>query len=433
MRTSRSTSMPPAPAGGSRKRRSSGSLNRTMVLHYLTAGESHGPALVGILEGLPAGVPVEQAELERQLARRRLGHGRGPRMDFEADRFDILGGVRHGYTIGSPVAVVIQNTEWPKWQQAMGAEAPINPTAVAATGRGAPLTRPRPGHADLVGMQKYGFDDARNVLERASARETATRVALAYFARSLLEQVGVRIVSHVVRIGEVAIPEEAPVPEPDDLNTIDDDPVRCLDPAVSAQMQERIDRAKTERDTLGGVVEVLAYGLPPGLGSHVHWDRKLDSRLAAVVMSIQAFKGVQIGDGFHTAQVPGSKAHDEIVIGPDGRLTRRTGRAGGLEGGMTTGEPLRIRGAMKPLSSLVRPLATVDVRTGEPAQAIQQRSDVCAVPRAAIVAEAVVTLCLADALLEKTGGDSLEEVRRNLVAYLATTRRPVRSYHDTAQ
>jgi chorismate synthase len=396
-----------------------------MVLRYLTAGESHGPALVGILEGLPAGVPVRREELERQLARRRLGHGGGPRMAFEVDQLEILGGVRHGRTIGSPVAVVIQNTEWPKWTQAMSVEEPADPAVVESTGRGAPLTRPRPGHADLAGMQKYGFDDARNILERASARETAARVALAYFARSLLEQLGVRIVSHVVRIGEVAVPEDAPVPGPDDLDTVDADPVRCLDPRASTRMQERIDQAKAERDTLGGVVEVLAYGLVPGLGSHVHWDRKLDTRLAAAVMSIQAFKGIQIGDGFQSAQVPGSKAHDEIVLGADGQLTRRTGRAGGLEGGMTTGEILRIRGAMKPLSSLVRPLATVDVRTGEPAEAIQQRSDVCAVPRAAVVAEAVVALCLADALLEKTGGDSLDEVQRNLAAYRATTGRPV--------
>lgn len=395
-----------------------------MVLRYLTAGESHGPVLVGILEGLPAGVPVQRAELERQLARRRVGHGRSPRMDFEVDRLEILGGVRHGRTIGSPVAVVIQNSEWPKWMQAMSVEEPTDPVAVGATGRGAPLTRPRPGHADLVGMQKYDFDDARNVLERASARETAARVALAYFARSLLEQVGVRIVSHVVRIGEVAVGEEAPIPGPDDVDTVDADPVRCLDPDTSTRMQERIDRAKAERDTLGGVVEVLAYGLPPGLGSHVHWDRKLDTRLAAAVMSIQAFKGVQVGDGFRSAEVPGSKAHDEIVLGADAQLTRRTGRAGGLEGGMTTGETLRVRGAMKPLSSLVRPLATVDVRTGEPAEAIQQRSDTCAVPRAAVVAEAVVALCLADSLLEKTGGDSLDEVRRNLAAYRATTVRP---------
>ncbi len=395
-----------------------------MVLRYLTAGESHGPALVGILEGMPAGVPVDRRELDRQMSRRRLGHGRSPRMSFEVDRLEVLGGVRHGLTIGSPVAVVIHNTEWPKWTRAMSVDPPGDLDALEQTGRGAPLTRPRPGHADLVGMQKYAFDEARNVLERASARETATRVALAYFARALLEQVGVRVVSHVVRIAEVAVPEEVPAPGPADLDAVDADPVRCLNPDTSARMQDRIDRAKAERDTLGGVVEVLAYGLPPGLGSHVHWDRKLDTRLAAAMMSVQAFKGVEVGDGFHTAEVPGSKAHDEIVRDQDGRISRRTGRAGGLEGGMTTGDVLRVRAAMKPLSSLARPLATVDVRTGEPAEAIQQRSDTCAVPRAAVVAEAVVALTLADALLEKTGGDHLEEVARNLAAYRATTHRP---------
>jgi chorismate synthase len=389
-----------------------------MALRYLTAGESHGPALVGILEGLPAGVPVDLGEVERQLTRRRLGYGRSPRMEFESDRFEILGGVRHGTTIGSPVAVLIANAEWPKWTAVMGVERPDDPEALRATGRGAPLTRPRPGHADLVGMQKYGFDDARNVLERASARETATRVALGAFARMLVAEAGASVVSHVVRIGEVAVADEAPIPGPTDADAVDADPVRCADPAASARMQERIDRAKAERDTLGGVVEVLVYGLPPGLGSHVHWDRKLDTRLAAALMSVQAFKGVEVGDGFESAARPGSKAHDEIVYEQE-RYRRRTGRAGGLEGGMTTGEVLRLRAAMKPLSSLTRPLATVDVRTREPAEAIQQRSDVCAVPRAGVVAEAVVALVVADALLEKTGGDSLVEVRRSLDAYRA--------------
>jgi chorismate synthase len=395
-----------------------------MTLRYLTAGESHGPALVGILEGLPAGVPVDRAELDRQMARRRLGHGRSPRMAFEADRLELLGGVRHGLTLGSPVAVVIHNAEWPKWTEVMSPDPPEDPERIERTGRGAPLTRPRPGHADLVGMQKYGFDEARPVLERASARETATRVALAYFARALLAEVGVQVVSHVVRIAEVATPDEAPQPRPEDLAAIDEDPVRCADPGTSARMQERIDRARAERDTLGGVIEALAYGLPPGLGSHVHWDRKLDARLAAAVMSIQAFKGVEVGDGFGSGEVPGSKAHDEIALADDGRIRRVTGRAGGLEGGMTTGETLRLRGAMKPLSSLVQPLATIDVRSGEPAEAIQQRSDICAVPRAGVVMEAVVALTLADALLSKTGGDSLDEVRRNLDAYRATTGRP---------
>lgn len=391
-----------------------------MVLRYLTAGESHGPALVGILEGLPSEVPVDRAELDHQMARRRLGHGRSPRMAFETDRLEILAGVRHGFTIGSPIAVVIHNTEWPKWTEVMGVDPPVDPEALAHTGRGAPLTRPRPGHADLVGMQKFGLDDARNILERASARETATRVALGMFARILLAEVGVTVVSHVVSIGEVTVAEEAPQPGPDDQDAVDADPVRCLDPAASAQMQDRIDRAKAERDTLGGVVEVLVYGLPPGLGTHVHWDRRLDARLAAALMGVQAFKGVEVGEGFRTAAVPGSKAHDEILPDEAGGYVRATGRAGGLEGGMTTGAPLRVRGAMKPLSSLTRPLATVDVRSGEAAEAIQQRSDVCAVPRAGVVCEAVVALTLADALLEKTGGDSLTEVQRNLAAYLAS-------------
>ena len=390
-----------------------------MSLRYLTAGESHGPALVGILEGLPAGVPYDSGALQRQMERRRLGHGRSPRMAFEEDRFEILGGVRHGLTLGSPIAVVIHNTEWPKWTEVMSADAPDDPEGLAQTGRGAPLTRPRPGHADLVGMQKYDFDDARNVLERASARETATRVALGWFATSLLAQVGVSIVSHVVRIGEVAVPEEVAPPRPEDADAVDANAVRCFDDETAKRMAERIDQAKADRDTLGGVIEVLAYGLPPGLGSHVHWDRKLDTRLAAALMSVQAFKGVGVGDGFHSAAVPGSQAHDEIVADDAGEFRRVTGRAGGVEGGMTTGEVLRVRAAMKPISSLTRPLRTVDTVTGEAAEAIQQRSDVCAVPRAGVVAEAVVALTLADALLEKTGGDTLGEVRGHLDAYRA--------------
>jgi chorismate synthase len=397
-----------------------------MALRYLTAGESHGPALVGILDGLPAGVPVASGYITDELARRRLGHGRSPRMQFEVDRLEIMGGVRHGLTIGSPVAVVIHNTEWPKWTEVMAIDAVADPEALRETGRGRPLTRPRPGHADLVGMQKYGFDEARNVLERASARETATRVALAAFAKRLLAELGISVISHVVRIGEVAVPEDAPQPTPADLARIDADAVRCLDPAVSRSMQDRIDRARAENDTMGGVVEVLVHGVPPGLGSHVHWDRKLDTRLAAALMSIQAFKGVEVGEGFRSAEVPGSKAHDEIVRDDAGDYRRVTGRAGGLEGGMTTGETLRLRAAMKPISSLTRPLATVDIETGEAAEAITQRSDTCAVPRAGIVCEAVVALELASALLDKTGGDSLAEVRRNLDAYTAdvAARRP---------
>lgn len=397
-----------------------------MPLRYLTAGESHGPALVGIIDGLPAGVPVDVDALTAELGRRRLGYGRSPRMEFETDRLEILGGVRYGRTLGSPVGLVIHNTEWPKWTQAMAIQRPSDPAGVQQTGRGVPLTRPRPGHADLVGMQKYDFDDARDVLERASARETATRVALGWFAKQLLAQVGVAVLSHVIRIAEVTAAGEGLIPGPRDVQRIDDDPMRCLDPETSAAMQARVDQAREERDTLGGVIEVVVHGLPPGLGSHVHWDRKLDARLAAALMSIQAFKGVGIGDGFDSAAVPGSVAHDEImptddlVDGVDSHtsFTRKTHRAGGLEGGMTTGEVLRVSAAMKPLSSLMRPLATVDTATGESATAITQRSDVCAVPRAGVVCEAVVALELTDALLAKTGGDSVAEVQRNLQSYL---------------
>lgn len=391
-----------------------------MSLRYLTAGESHGPALVGILEGMPAGVAVDRDAIAHHLARRRLGHGRSPRMRFEADRFEILGGVRHGVTLGSPVAIVIHNTEWPKWQQAMSVDAPADPEAIAETGRGRPLTRPRPGHADLVGMQKYQFDDARNVLERASARETAMRVALATVARGLLDAVGVRVLSHVVRIGPEAVPDDAALPEPDDAGRIDEDPVRCADAQASTRMQQAIDVAKAERDTLGGVVEVVAFGVPPGLGSHVHWDRKMDTRLAAALMSIQAFKAVEIGDGLRLGRVRGSQAHDEIapVDGEGGAVRRLTDRAGGIEGGMTTGGVLRTRATMKPISSLTQPLRTVDTATGDEAVAITQRSDVCAVPRAGVVAEAMVAFEIARALLDKTGGDSVAEVRRNLQAYL---------------
>ena len=391
-----------------------------MSLRYLTAGESHGPALVGILEGLPAGITVERAAIEHQLARRRQGHGRSPRMSFEADELEILAGVRHGRTLGSPVALVIRNTEWPKWRDVMSAAPPEDPEALARTGRGQPLTRPRPGHADLVGMQKYDFDDARNVLERASARETAMRVALATVARGLLDSVGIAVLSHVVRIGAVALPDDVATPTADDVEGIDGDPVRCFDTDTSKRMQEAIDEAKANRDTLGGVVEVLAYGVPPGLGSHVHWDRKLDTRLAAALMSVQAFKAVEVGDGLRLGRVPGSQAHDEIALTPgDGMAVERlTARAGGIEGGMTTGGPVRLRATMKPLSSLTQPLRTVDTASGDAAVAITQRSDVCAVPRAGVVAEAVVALELARALLDKTGGDSLDEVRRNLRHYL---------------
>jgi chorismate synthase len=382
----------------------------------LTAGESHGPSLVAILEGVPAGVAVTTAEVAHELARRRLGYGRGARMSFEQDEVEILGGVRHGVTMGSPVAIRVGNSEWAKWETVMAAD-PVDPAALAGQARNAPLTRPRPGHADLAGMQKYGHTDARPILERASARETAARVAIGVVAKGLLRQgLGVEIVSHVVELGSVAIKPGLQA-RPEDAERIDADPLRCLDPEASARMVAEVDAAKRDADTLGGIVEVLAYGVPPGLGSHVHWDRKLDARIAAALCSIQAIKGVEIGDAFTQARSRGSQAHDEIVPTATG-VRRVTDRAGGLEGGITTGEPLRIRAAMKPISSLNRALATVDVSTGEPAIAINQRSDVCAVPAAAVVAEAMLALVLAEAAMEKFGGDSVGEIRRNVVGYL---------------
>lgn len=387
-------------------------------LRYLTAGESHGPALVATLEGLPAGLEVSSRDLVAELARRRLGHGRSPRMAFEEDRVEVLGGVRHGVTLGSPVSVVIHNTEWPKWVDAMDPEPRDDLDEIRRTGRGQRLTRPRPGHADLTAAFKYGYDDVRDALERASARETAARVVVGMYAKRLLAEVGVDVVSHVVNIGGEQTPDGAPRPGPDDLATVDASSVRCFDPETEARMVARIDAAHSDRDTLGGTIEVLAYGLPPGLGSHVHWDRKLDTRLAAACLSVQAMKGVEFGDGFALASRPGSAAHDEIVRDEDGTYRRLSDRAGGLEAGMSTGQPLRLRVAMKPISSLPRPLATVDLDTHEPAQAITQRSDACAVPRAGVVLEAVVAFELADALLEKTGGDTVAEVRRNLQGYL---------------
>ncbi|OKK14761.1 chorismate synthase [Streptomyces sp. CB00455] len=386
-------------------------------LRWLTAGESHGPALVATLEGLPAGVPVTTTLVAADLARRRLGHGRGARMRFEQDEVTLLGGVRHGLSLGSPVAVMVANTEWPKWQQVMSPD-PVDGAAFRnGTGRGAPLTRPRPGHADLAGMQKYGFDDARPVLERASARETAARVALGAVARSFLrEAAGIEVVSHVVELASAKAPYGA-YPTPADVPGLDADPVRCMDPAASRAMVVEIDRAHKDGETLGGVVEVLVYGAPVGLGSHVHWDRRLDARLAGALMGIQAIKGVEVGDGFALARVPGSRAHDEMVPTREG-IARTTSRAGGTEGGLTTGEPLRVRAAMKPIATVPRALATVDVATGEAAAAHHQRSDVCAVPAAGIVAEAMVALVLADAVVEKFGGDSLAETRRNARAYL---------------
>jgi chorismate synthase len=386
------------------------------VLRWLTAGESHGPALVAVLDGVPAGVELTSADVARELARRRLGYGRGARMSFEADEVEFVGGLRHGITIGSPVAIRVGNTEWPKWRTVMAAD-PVDPAELASLARNAPLTRPRPGHADLAGMQKYGHTDARPVLERASARETAARVAVGTVAKALLRQaIGVEIVSHVVELGTVAT-KPGLQPRPEDADRIDADPVRCADPEASARMVEEVDAAKRDADTLGGIVEVLAYGVPPGLGSHVQWDRKLDARLATALMSIQAIKGIEIGDAFTQARSRGSQAHDEIVPTASG-VRRMTDRSGGLEGGMTTGEPLRVRAAMKPISSLNRPLSTVDIMTGEPATAINQRSDVCAVPAAAVVAEAMVALVLAEAATEKFGGDSVSEIRRNLQGYL---------------
>ncbi|KRC35755.1 MULTISPECIES: chorismate synthase [Oerskovia] len=399
------------------------------MLRWLTSGESHGPALVGILEGLPAGVELVTKDVQDALARRRLGYGRGARMKFEQDEVRILAGLRLGLTQGGPLAIEIGNTEWPKWVDVMSAD-PVPAEALqvdAGTGdvreiaRNRPLTRPRPGHADLIGMRKYAFDDARPVLERASARETATRVALGVAAARFLEQaVGIRLVSHVVGIGTVDVPEDAALPQPQDVERLDADPVRCFDPASSAAMVAEIDECHKDGDTLGGVVEVLAYGVPSGLGTYVQSDRRLDARLAAVLMGIQAIKGVEVGDGFRTARRRGSQAHDEIVRGEDGHLHRLSNRAGGVEGGMSNGEVLRVRAAMKPISTVPRALATVDVATGEPAKAQHQRSDVCAVPPAAVVAEAMVALVLAEAVLEKFGGDSVVEVRRNVEGYLSS-------------
>ena len=374
-------------------------------LRYLTAGESHGRALVAILEGLPAGVPISIKAVADELTRRRHGYGRGPRMKIEKDALDIVAGVRSGLTLGSPVGVVIANSEWEKWSHVM-------PVEGDAAGR--ELTKPRPGHADLPGMLKYDFDDARNVLERASARETAARVAIAAVAKAFLAQLGISVISHVVRIGDAAAPEGLR-PGPGDLDAIDASPVRCFDEAASDAMTAAIDGAAGEGDSLGGVVEVIVYGVMPGLGSHVHWDRKLDGRLAHALMAVPAIKGVEIGDAFSVAASPGSRSHDEIE--PD--LTRATDRAGGTEGGMSIGGPIRMRAAMKPLSTLKRRLRTVDLATGEPADAFQERTDVCAVPAAGVVCEAVVSLVLADAVLEMFGGDTLADVKAAVERYVA--------------
>ena len=394
------------------------------MLRVLTAGESHGPELIAIMEGLPAGVPVSPDDIQADLQRRKLGYGRGSRMKFEQDELSISGGIRHGLTMGSPIALRVGNTEWPKWTEVMSAE-PVE-LSDKSRGRGAPLTRPRPGHADLVGMQKYGFDEARPVLERASARETAARVALGAVARMFLGELGIRLVSHTLSIGPVAAPDGAPVPTPDDVAALDADPLRCFDAVTSQKMVDEIDDARKAGDTLGGIVEVLAYGVPPGLGSHVQWDRRLDAKLAQALMSIQAIKGVEVGDGFETTRRRGSAAHDALFPTDDG-VARGSDRAGGTEGGMSTGTTLRVRAGMKPIATVPRALETIDVATGDKATAHHQRSDVCAVPASGVVAEAMVAITLADVVLEKFGGDSIDETRRNVDAYLSAIPENLRS------
>jgi len=390
------------------------------VLRWLTAGESHGPALTAIVEGVPAHVLITSAEIDADLARRRLGFGRGARQNFEADKITITGGIRLGLTQGGPIAIQIANSEWPKWEKVMSAD-PVPVSEIKDLARNAPLTRPRPGHADLVGMQKFNFSDARAILERASARETAARVALGAVARAFLKQsVGIEILSHVLSIGQVSVAEGYELPTIKDRARIDEDPVRCADKEVSDLIVKEIEAAHRDGDTLGGVVEVLAYNLPPGLGSYTHWDRRLDAKLAAAMMGIHAIKGVEIGDGFTTAKRRGSVAHDEIEKNAKGAIVRRTDRAGGTEGGISNGEILRIKAAMKPISTVPKALDTIDVATGEPAKAINQRSDVCAVPAAGIVAEAMTALVLADAVLEKFGGDSVQETKRNFENYIKT-------------
>ena len=386
------------------------------MLRWLTAGESHGPALIAILEGIPADVAITTRTIDDDLARRRLGAGRGARQNFEADKVTVQGGIRHGLTMGGPIAIEIANSEWSKWATVMAAD-PVDADDLEQLARNASLTRPRPGHADLAGMQKYGFKDVRPILERASARETAARVALGAVARSFLKQVAdIEILSHVVSIGEISS-EDPITPQPLDRIAIDADPVRAFNQSVSTRMQDEISKAHKEGDTLGGIVEILAYGVPVGLGSHVHWDRRIDSKLAGALMSIQAIKGVEVGDGFIGASRRGSQAHDEIDY--DGTsFSRRSSRSGGTEGGMSTGEPLRIRIAMKPISTVPKALDTVDVITKESSKAINQRSDVCAVPAAGIVGEAMVALVLSELFLEKFGGDSLKESKRNYESYM---------------
>lgn len=379
------------------------------MLRFLTAGESHGPALTAILEGMVEGVPVSGKDIDVELERRRHGYGRGTRMKFEKDALEILGGIRHGLTIGSPIALVIRNTEWPKWERVMATE------SEGAEVEDPPLSMPRPGHADLPAIQKYGYPDARLPLERASARETAARVAVGAVCKRFLAELGITILSHTRSIGPINATEL--VPDAADGERIDATALRTLDATAEAEMITLIDECRRTGDTLGGVVEVCAYGVPPGLGSHVHWDRKLDAKLAYAVMSIQAIKGVEIGPAFEIAATPGSRAHDEITYTAGEGFARTTERSGGTEAGISTGQVLRVRAAMKPLSSLARSLPTIDVRTKEPAPAITQRSDVCAVPAAGVVAETMVAFVLAESILEKFGGDSLAEVQRNLASY----------------
>ncbi|HEY7854477.1 MAG TPA: chorismate synthase [Aquiluna sp.] len=393
------------------------------MLRWITAGESHGPELIGVMEGLPAGVPVLAEEIQDALARRRLGYGRGARMKFEKDEVTLSTGIRHGLSQGGPIAIRIANTEWPKWEKVMSA-APVDPEELTGA-RGAALTRPRPGHADFTGMQKYDFDEARPVLERASARETATRVALGRVAQNFLRELGIELVTHTVAIG-TAISDSIELPRPKDVSKLDEDPVRAFDKGASDAMVAEIDECHSSGDTIGGVVETLVYGCPPGLGSYVHSDRRLDSKLAGAVMGIQAMKSVEIGDGLETTRRRGSVAHDEIVTA-DGEVNRVTDRAGGIEGGMSNGEIIRVRAGMKPISTVPRALQTIDTATGESSTAHHQRSDVCAVPAAGIVVEAMVALVLADAVLEKFGGDSLGETKRNLESYLANIPKTLRS------
>ncbi|WP_018023948.1 chorismate synthase [Corynebacterium ulceribovis] len=385
------------------------------MFRWTTAGESHGQALIAMVEGAPSGLNLTREEVSEQLARRRLGYGRGARMKFETDELTFLGGFRHGKTLGSPIAIMIGNTEWPKWTTVMSAD-PVD-EAELDSGRGATLTRPRPGHADFNGMLKYDFDDARNVLERSSARETAARVAAGTVARNLLREVlGVEVLSHVVSIGRSET-FDGDLPTIADLPAIDESPVRAYSKAAEKSMIAEIESAKKSGDTLGGIIEVVVHGLPVGLGSHVSGTTRLDGRLAQAVMSIQSVKGVEIGDGFEEARRRGSEAHDEMILGDQG-IERLSNRAGGLEGGMTNGETLVVRAAMKPISTVPRALKTIDMASGAAATAIHQRSDVCAVPAGGVVAEAMVALALAEVVVEKFGGDSITEMKRNVSGYL---------------